>query len=184
MYDWSVLADIATVFAALATGTGAIGAFLAYRRSLRTKRVEWLGALQRQFFESDKYEKFRTILDYQIEPGYSELRNAVLSEKYHPLTPEFWRYLNFFEFIATLHNAGVLTTDELAGIFGYDLNLINSRDFISHEIDRPESQFWELPILFGRPRMRPGKDAFRNVTLASEKPKDAIEKLQESSQAS
>ncbi len=173
MIDWNLLADIAKVAAALATGTGAIGALLAYRRSLRTKRAEWLGALQRQFFESDKYEKLRYILDYRIEPDYSELRDAIRRDVYHDLVPDFWRYLNFFEFIATLHNAGELTTDELAGLFGYDLSLIKTREFIAQEIASPEAQVFELPLLLSQSRRRKGREIFQDKSEASERVRDA-----------
>lgn len=141
--DWAIAADIATVFGAILAGTGGLGAFITYRRSLRTRRSEWLGSLHRQFFESEKYDRIRSILYYQIEPQYSALSTAVREQQYHELVMDLWRYLNFFELIASLHSVREISLSEAAGLFDYDLQLIGSRSFI---VERLEAEgFRHLP---------------------------------------
>ena len=71
-------------------------------RTNRTRRAEWLASLHKQFFEEERYVRVRRVLDYRSEPDYSNLKVAVSAEQHHDLADEFYRYLNFFEFLASL----------------------------------------------------------------------------------
>jgi hypothetical protein len=101
-----------------------------YARSVRTKRAEWLASLHEKFFESDRYTNVRRILDYEIEPEYSQLVTAVASGAYNPLADELYRYLNFFELLAGLRQLNQIRDAEVVGLFDYDLTLIRSHRFI------------------------------------------------------
>ena len=100
--NWSTAAEIVKVRGALVAVLGGPLAYLTYRRSVRTKRAEWLASLHEKFFETDRYAQVRRALDYHREPEYSDLARAVAAGDYHPLADELYRYLNFFEFLAGL----------------------------------------------------------------------------------
>ena len=110
-------------------------AYVTYRRSVRTRRAEWLGSLHEKFFETDRYSTVRRVLDYREEPVYSELGAAVASALYHPLVDELWRYLNFFELLAGLRQLRQISDEEILRLLDYDLRLIKSREFIQRALE-------------------------------------------------
>jgi hypothetical protein len=105
-------------------------ALVNYRRSVKTKRAEWLASLHEKFFESDRYKDIRRVLDYHTEPQYSELVNAIGIGAHHVLADELYRYLNFFELLAGLRLLGQISNEEIIGLFDYDLRLIKQHEFI------------------------------------------------------
>jgi hypothetical protein len=106
-------------------------ALVNYRRSVRTRRAEWLASLHEKFFESDRYKEVRRVLDYHSEPQYSELVTAIAAEGHHPLADELYRYLNFFELLAGLRLLGQISDEEIIGLFDYDLRLIKQHEFVA-----------------------------------------------------
>lgn len=124
--NWQLAADITT---ALVAGVGAPFAYITYRRSVRTKRAEWLASLHETFFETQRYAHVRRMLDYQEEPLFTELAQAVAAGTYLPLADEFYRYLNFFELMASLRELGEISNDEILGLFEYDLKLLAKHRF-------------------------------------------------------
>ena len=105
-------------------------ALVNYRRSVKTKRAEWLASLHEKFFESDRYKDIRRVLDYHAEPQYAELVNAIVTGVHHTLADELYRYLNFFELLAGLRLLGQISNEEIIGLFDYDLRLMKQHDFI------------------------------------------------------
>lgn len=124
------LLAILKIAGALVAVLGFPFAIFTYHRSARTKRAEWLSSLHEKFFESDRYANIRQILDYRVEPGYSELAEAVMAERHHPLADDLYRYLNFFELLAGLRQLKQISDDEIHGLFDYDLKLIRQHEFI------------------------------------------------------
>lgn len=112
-------------------------ALVTYRRSVKTKRAEWLASLHEKFFESERYANVRRVLDYRSEPEYSTLASAVASEVHHELTDELYRYLNFFELLAGLRRLKQISDKEINELFDYDIALIRQHDFVVHML-RPQ----------------------------------------------
>jgi hypothetical protein len=127
---WIEIADIIKTIAAVVAIFGGSAAYFTYRRSVRTKRAEWLASLHEKFFETERYAWIRRVLDYRQEPDYSGLAQAVKEQKYHPLADEFYRYLNFFELLASLRKLRQISDEEIIGLFDYDLRLIAEQQFI------------------------------------------------------
>ena len=70
-------------------------AVFAYCRNVRLKRAEWLRSLFEKFYETERYKAVRTRLDNADELQKRGLEEELLVD-----------YLNFFEFIASLHKPG------------------------------------------------------------------------------
>ena len=126
----SALLELLKALGGLVALLGFLFALVTYRRSVKTKRAEWLASLHEKFFESDRYREIRRVLDYNAEPLYSDLVNAVATGTHHPLADELYRYLNFFELLAGLRGLGQISDDEIIGLFDYDLRLIRQHAFI------------------------------------------------------
>lgn len=143
--DWSRAADIATTVTGLIAVLGGSAAFFQYRQSVRTRRAELLSSLHEKFFESGRYEEVRQLLDYPEQPGYAALQSAVTLGTFHPLANELYRYLNFFELLASLRILGQISDKEILALFEYDLKLLTSHRFI---VDVLKAQGFErLPQL-------------------------------------
>ena len=126
----AALLELLKALGGLVALLGFLFALVTYRRSVKTKRAEWLASLHEKFFESDRYREIRRVLDYNAEPLYSELVNAIATGTHHPLADELYRYLNFFELLAGLRGLGQISDDEIIGLFDYDLRLIRQHAFI------------------------------------------------------
>lgn len=133
--DWQALSDVVKTLGGLVAIVGAPLAYLTYRRSVKTKRAEWLQSLHGKFFETERYTAIRRVLDYSEEPTYSALAGAVASGTHHPLADELWRYLNFFELLAGLKQLGQISDKEIVRLFDYDLRLIQRQEFIMKALD-------------------------------------------------
>ncbi|HEY2375220.1 MAG TPA: hypothetical protein VGH98_04540 [Gemmatimonadaceae bacterium] len=125
-----------------------------YRRSVKTRRAEWLASLHEKFFESDRYKEVRRVLDYHSEPQYSDLANAIAAGAHHPLADELYRYLNFFELLAGLRLLGQISDEEIIGLFDYDLRLIKQHEFVATAL-RPQG-FERLAALLETKHFRLG----------------------------
>ena len=126
----SALLELLKALGGLVALLGFLFALVTYRRSVKTKRAEWLASLHEKFFESDRYREIRRVLDYNAEPLYSELVDAIATGTHHALADELYRYLNFFELLAGLRGLGQISDDEIIGLFDYDLRLIRQHAFI------------------------------------------------------
>jgi|SRR5438093_2957385 len=129
--DWLNVAEAIKTSAGVVAVITAFLAYAQYRRSVRTKRAEWLASLHEKFFETDRYAQIRRVLDYRSEPEYSELARAVAAGEHHPLADDLFRYLNFFELLAGLRLLGQITNEEILGLFDYDLTLVAQHRFIT-----------------------------------------------------
>lgn len=127
---WELAAAIGTTLAGLTAVLGAPWAIVSYWRSVRTRRAEWLTSLHEKFFETDRYANIRRVLDYRTEPEYSQLSTAVAAGSYHPLADELYRYLNFFELIASLRDLNQISEKEITALFDYDLRTLTNHSFV------------------------------------------------------
>ncbi|HEV8432417.1 MAG TPA: hypothetical protein VGR95_03315 [Thermoanaerobaculia bacterium] len=89
---------------ALALVGGAI-AILTFWRTAKVRRAKWLSSLHAKFFETSSYKEIRRILDSD-DSDLSRLRAELASEKNSELAEGFVDFLNFFEFVASLHKFG------------------------------------------------------------------------------
>jgi len=151
--DWTLLPDIGKVVAVAVALLGAWLAYLTYRRSVKTRRAEWLASLHEQFFEGERYKNIRRVLDYQEQPTLVELMNAVYTESHTPMADEFYRYLNFFELLASLRELGQISKKEILKLFEYDLKMITKHEFIMKCL-KPQG-FERLPELLRKTRLHP-----------------------------
>lgn len=107
-----------------------------YRRSVRTRRAEWLYSLYSKFYEEDHYKKTRRLLDYgddaALEETYAALRQGD-PKRSEPIVD----YLNFFEFIGGLWVMNELSKEEICRLFDYYLRLIVRRPAV-HEFVRSQ----------------------------------------------
>jgi hypothetical protein len=86
--NWSLIGDILKAAGGAVAVLGIPVTYLTYRRSVQTKRAEWLASLHEKFFETDRYARIRRVLDYVEEPLYGELSAAVSSGDYHELAED------------------------------------------------------------------------------------------------
>ena len=154
-FDWSLAGEITRVLAGVVALLGAPFAYLSYRRSVRTKRAEWLASLHDKFFETDRYAQVRRLLDYHEEPQYSDLVRTVTSGTHSPLADEFYRYLNFFELLASLRQLGEISNNEILGLFEYDLTMLTKHQFVLDAL--PAQGFDRLPQLLQATRLLPAR---------------------------
>jgi hypothetical protein len=99
-------------------------------RNARLRRAEWLYNLHAKFYESSNYKRMRYTLDYEPQPEFDKLRNAVNTGGNDELAEALVDYLNFFEFIATLWKLKQLTIKEIAMIFEYYVLRLRDHDFV------------------------------------------------------
>lgn len=133
--NWSLIAEVLKAAGGAVALLGIPITYLAYNRSVQTKRAQWLASLHENFFETDRYNEIRRVLDYAEEPSYAQLAAAVAAGTYHPIADELWRYLNFFEFLAGLRQLGQISDKEIIRLFDYDLRLIRKQEFIMNALD-------------------------------------------------
>jgi hypothetical protein len=128
--NWSQAANVATTVGAVAGIAGGWFALWTFVHASRTRRAEWLASLHEKFFEMDRYVRVRRVLDYRSEPQYEELSRAVAAEQPHELTDELYRYLNFFEFLASLRRLRQISDKEMLALFEYDLRMLGDHAFV------------------------------------------------------
>jgi hypothetical protein len=134
---WTAISELLKALGGLIALLSFPLALRTYRRSVKTRRAEWLASLHEKGFESDRYQDIRRVLDYHSEPEFSALQLAITTQAHHPLADELYRYLNFFEFLAGLRGLGQISDEEIVGLFEYDLRLIKQHEFIMNAL-RPQ----------------------------------------------
>ncbi len=120
----------AQLIAAFAAVFGFLVTYRTYHRSERTRRADLLISLHARFFENDKYSRIRRILDYKEDPEYSRLSDSLEAGTHSPVADELYRYLNFFELVASLGALNNLSRGEILTLFDYDLRLIKGRPIV------------------------------------------------------
>jgi len=100
---------------------GAAVVWVYYRDHLR-KKAEWMHQLYGKFFENTHFKKLRRTMDHK---GITEewLKTEANEE-------QLVDYLNFFEYIASLHTMGQISREEIERMFDYYLKLISERPVV------------------------------------------------------
>ena len=127
---------------------GGIIALVTFWRNAKLKRAEWLYQLHAKFYESPAYKRVRHMLDYQPDPEFADLREAVTQGGHDELAEAFVDYLNFFEFVASLWKMGQLNQREIAMIFEYYLLNLKKHEFVMEFITH--NGFENLEALIAR----------------------------------
>jgi len=100
---------------------GAAAVWVYYRDHLR-KKAEWMHQLYGKFFENAQFKKVRRTMDHK----------GITSEwlKVEANEELLVDYLNFFEYIASLHTMGQISQVEIERMFDYYLKLISDRSVV------------------------------------------------------
>jgi hypothetical protein len=106
---------------------GAAVVWVYYRDHLR-KKAEWMHQLYGKFFENAHFKKLRRTMDHK---GITEewLKTEANEE-------QLVDYLNFFEYIASLHTMGQISREEIERMFDYYLKLISERPVVRAYIEK------------------------------------------------
>ena len=104
---------------------GAAVVWVYYRDHLR-KKAEWMHQLYGKFFENAQFKKIRRTMDHK---GITEdwLKTEANEE-------QLVDYLNFFEYIASLHTMGQISQEEIERMFDYYLKLMSDRPVVREYI--------------------------------------------------
>lgn len=109
------------IVTALGTLIAAWFAAITYCKSVKLERAKWMKELYEKFYERSDLKNVRDVLDGDDQVKISEL---VKKEG-----PDFTDYLNFFEFVAFLHQSKQISKQEVLGVFEYYLrNLKQHKD--------------------------------------------------------
>ncbi|MGP8242890.1 MAG: hypothetical protein ACLQVN_00050 [Bryobacteraceae bacterium] len=90
-----IIGKLVTILVAMVGIVGAISALMSYRQSVRLKRAEWLQKLYQQFYELDRYQAIRDILDYRPARELGEIHASLQDQSSNDLVKQLWDYLNF-----------------------------------------------------------------------------------------
>jgi hypothetical protein len=111
----------ATLIAALVGASGIIWAALTYDRDSKHKRAIWLGELFEKFYVKQDYKRVRRLMD----EGRLEAEMRTGNKDYQTkLEESIVDYLNFFEFIGSLHEMNQLSRQEIDMMFDYYLRVM------------------------------------------------------------
>lgn len=117
-------------FAALLAG---IRAVTEYKARTRTERARWRSELFASFYGArSRYRTIRRKLDFEAHDDILALiekdrrREVAFSAEEQKLFDDFTDYLNFFEFVAHLHNEGQLNADDIRAMFEHYLRRLST----------------------------------------------------------
>lgn len=118
---WGLQEWLDAAVSVVTIGGGLAALFVYYRDYLR-KKAEWMHQLYVKFFENDHFKKVRRTMDHK---GITDdwLKNEANEE-------HLVDYLNFFEYIASLHTMGQISQEEIERMFDYYLRLISERPVV------------------------------------------------------
>jgi hypothetical protein len=105
-------------------------ALYSYRQGQQQRRAEWLDGLYTRFYEQAQYKRIRRILDYEVEPDLTILRNAAKDGTAADSIEELVDYLNFFEFLGSLNEMKQLSAKETSMMFDYYIKRMNDYPFV------------------------------------------------------
>lgn len=109
---------------------GAVMALMTYRRDAKLRRSEWLYRLYQQFYENDRFDPVRRILDYEPEEEIRQLSTDIDNMDGTDSHEAFVDYLNFFEFIAVQLKNKNIRRDEVLDMFDYYIRRLGDHAFV------------------------------------------------------
>lgn len=122
--EWASVAEL------LLITVGASVALMTYRRDAKLRRLDWLYRLYQQFYENDRFNPIRALIDYEPEAELAQLNIDITNNIGTDLHEAFVDYLNFFEFIAIQLKNKNLKRDEILDMFEYYIRRLGGHDFI------------------------------------------------------
>ncbi|MBI5915388.1 MAG: hypothetical protein HY842_08425 [Bacteroidetes bacterium] len=131
MTFFQFLQIIGVVIALVTVGVGV----WTFRRNAKVKRAEWLYILYQKFYENENLKSVKSDLVYHPGKFYvMNLPNEEISK--NPEKMQFVEkvddFLNFFEFIGSLHSIKQIKTEEVEMLFKYYLDKIKSNKHLSN----------------------------------------------------
>ena len=102
-----------------------------YWKNSKRERTRWLFELYQRFYEREELKPMRARIE-SGETGFAK------EEKDSALLEQLDDYLNFFEFIAYLHERNELKKEEVAAMFDYPLRKIARDEAVSQYLSQPE----------------------------------------------
>lgn len=128
------IVKIAQIAAYTFGGLSLVITALAYRKSNKVKRGEWLKSLYEKFYEAEAFKSIRREIEYDRLHSF-----LALDEKEVPTNEESEEklvdYLNFFEFIASLQNRQHIKKEEVEDLFNYYFQKLHDSAFLRKYIN-------------------------------------------------
>jgi hypothetical protein len=124
---------VAEIIGLAGTLAVAIVAVWTYRQRLKLERAKWMKDLYEKFYEQAELKKVRDLVDSRDS---KEISNLVRDEP-----ASFTDYLNFFEFLAYLHESNQITRHEILGLFEYYLRSLRDQPDVARYVDDPAKGF-------------------------------------------
>ena len=118
---------------AIALVTAGVGVWT-FHRNVKIKRAEWLHVLYQKFYENERLKTVRSDLVYfpnkfaTMNLSDKEVADDQEKMQFAEAADDF---LNFFEFIGSLHKIGQIKTIEVEMLFRYYLEKIESNGHLS-----------------------------------------------------
>jgi hypothetical protein len=130
LYAWgSFITGIATLMLSLAAIVGGLLTVNDYAHKVSTEKAKWLFQLYEKLFENGPYKEIRRKIDFDDLEEIKRLikmdrENLQFADNEKTEFDQFTDYLNFFEFIAYLHENNQLTSKDIKSTFEYYLRLL------------------------------------------------------------
>lgn len=102
--------------------------------------MRWIFDLYTSFYHSPELRKIRMRIDLGRTDFVKREGNA-------EEMAELDDFLNFFEFVAYLHEQGELNDDEVRSMFDYTLRKLAKDKALAEYVDKPEYGYEKLPKL-------------------------------------
>lgn len=125
----------ADIVAGFVVPIGAALALLTYWRDAKLRRAEWLYRLYQQFYENDRFNPIRALVDYTPDAKITQLKADIDGEVGSSLHEAFVDYLNFFEFIAIQLKNKTLRRAEVLDMFEYYIKRLGDLEFVVKYIE-------------------------------------------------
>ncbi len=107
---------------------------LTFHRNVKVRRSEWLHVLYQKFYENERLKMVRSDLIY-FPDKFATMNLPDEEVAKQPEKLQFAEsaddFLNFFEFIGSLHKVGQIKTEEVTMLFRYYLNKIADNKHLS-----------------------------------------------------
>jgi hypothetical protein len=116
------------------------GQKISQQNSLLQKN-QWHTELFTRFFIEETYKQMRYILDFKPKLEFGKLLQSLEPDCNDRISEEFYDYLNFFEFIASMWKSKQIEYSEIISLFRYYLLMLSREKFIRDEIRQKNFDF-------------------------------------------
>ena len=130
-----------TIFLGLITAILAILGYKINKRAAILQKNQWHSQLFKQFYIDETYKEMRYILDFKPKDKFNQLLESLKPDSYDRISEQFFDYLNFFEYIASMCEAKQVDFNEVLNLFQYYLDILRKESFIRTEIKEEGFEF-------------------------------------------